>query len=157
MALEKQTEQQSEVLYSTTTGAPPAPRKLGIKGRLLALMVAMRPRQWTKNLAIFVGLVFSQQLFTFASFERAGLAFVAFCLASSFTYLLNDLLDLENDRQHPTKRKRPLASGSLPISWAVTTMGILLVGCIALTLLIFLVPIEPQQNLFASLGGANLL
>ena len=117
----------------------------------------MRPRQWTKNLALFVGLVFAQRLFTLSSFERAALAFAAFCLASSFTYLLNDLLDLENDRQHPTKRKRPLASGSLPISWAVTTMGILLVGCIALTLLIFLVPIEPQQNLFASLGGANLL
>jgi len=115
----------------------------------------MRPRQWTKNLALFVGLVFAQRLFTLSSFERAALAFAAFCLASSFTYLLNDLLDLENDRQHPTKRKRPLASGSLPISWAVTTMGILLVGCIALTLLIFLVPIEPQQNLFASLGGAT--
>ena len=126
MAIEKQTEQQSEVLYSTTTGAPPAPRKLSIKGRLLALMVAMRPRQWTKNLAIFVGLVFAQQLFTFASFERAGLAFVAFCLASSFIYLLNDLLDLENDRHHPTKRNRPMASGRLPISWAVTAMGVLL-------------------------------
>ncbi|TMD61434.1 MAG: decaprenyl-phosphate phosphoribosyltransferase [Chloroflexi bacterium] len=77
---------------------------MGTKGRILVLMVAMRPRQWTKNLAIFVGLVFAQQLFTFASFERAGLAFVAFCLASSFIYLLNDLLDLENDRHHPTKR-----------------------------------------------------
>jgi len=157
MALEKQTEQQSEVLYSTTTGAPPAPRKLGIKGRLLALMVAMRPRQWTKNLAIFVGLVFSQQLFTFASFERAGLAFVAFCLASSFTYLLNDLLDLENDRHHPTKRNRPMASGRLPISWAVTAMGVLLLVSSGLTALIFTIPIHVQRDIFAAIGGANLL
>src|SRR5260370_12638707 len=110
MAIEKQTEQQSEVLYSTTTGAPPAPRKLGTKGRLLALMVAMRPRQWIKNLAIFVGLVFAQQLFTFASFERAGLAFVAFCLASSFLYLLIDLLPLQNDRHHPPNTTCPLPS-----------------------------------------------
>src|SRR5436305_7811366 len=137
MAIEKQTEQQSELLYSRTTGAPPAPRKLGIKGRLLALMVAMRPRQWTKNLAIFVGLVFAQRLFSFASFERTTLAFVAFCLASSFIYLLNDLLDLENDRQHPVKCKRPLAAGSLPVSWAITTMGVLLLGCIGLTALLF--------------------
>ena len=152
MAIEKQTEQQSEVLYSTTTGAPPAPRKLSIKGRLLALMVAMRPRQWTKNLAIFVGLVFAQQLFTFASFERAGLAFVAFCLASSFIYLLNDLLDLENDRHHPTKRNRPMASGRLPISWAV-----LLLGSAGLTGLIFTIPIHVQRDIFAAIGGANLL
>src|SRR2546428_12046434 len=157
MAIEKQTEQQSEVLYSRTTGAPPAPRKLGIKGRLLALMVAMRPRQWTKNLAIFVGLVFAQQLFTFASFERAGLAFVAFCLASSFTYLLNDLLDLENDRHHPTKRNRPMASGRLPISWAVTAMGILLLVSSGLTALIFTIPIHVQRDIFAAIGGANLL
>jgi len=157
MAIEKQTEQQSEVLYSRTTGAPPAPRKLGIKGRLLALMVAMRPRQWTKNLAIFVGLVFAQQLFTFASFERAGLAFVAFCLASSFIYLLNDLLDLENDRHHPTKRNRPMASGRLPISWAVTAMGVLLLVSSGLTALIFTIPIHVQRDIFAAIGGANLL
>src|SRR5436190_23946826 len=157
MAIEKQTEQQSEVLYSRTTGAPPAPRKLGIKGRLLALMVAMRPRQWTKNLAIFVGLVFAQQLFTFASFERAGLAFVAFCLASSFIYLLNDLLDLENDRHHPTKRNRPMASGRLPISWAVTAMVVLLLVSSGLTALIFTIPIHVQRDIFAAIGGANVL
>src|SRR5947209_10887320 len=157
MATEEQIKQPSELAPSTTDETVSTPARLGITSRVFALIMAMRPRQWTKNLALFVGLVFAQRLFALASFERAALAFAAFCLASSFTYLLNDLLDLENDRQHPLKCRRPLASGSLPISWAVTTMGILLVGCIALTLLIFLVPIEPQQNLFASLGGANLL
>ena len=126
MAIEKQTEEQSERIYTTAAEAPPTLRKQGTKGRIFALITAMRPRQWTKNLALFVGLVFVQQLFTLTSFERAGVAFVAFCLASSFIYLLNDLLDLEHDRQHPVKRNRPLASGSLPTAWAMAAMGILL-------------------------------
>jgi len=157
MAIEKQTEEQSEVLYPATTGTSPTPRKLSTKGRIFALIIAMRPRQWTKNLALFVGLVFAQQLFTLTSFERAGLAFAAFCLASSFIYLLNDLLDLENDRQHPTKRNRPLAAGDLPVTWAVVAMGVLLLGSAGLTGLIFTIPIQVKPDIFANLGGANLL
>ncbi len=117
----------------------------------------MRPRQWTKNLGLFVGLVFAQRLFSITSFERAGVAFLAFCLASSFIYLLNDLLDLENDRQHPVKRNRPLASGRLPISWAIATMGILLLACAGLTATIFTLPILDEIDTFANLGGSNLL
>jgi 4-hydroxybenzoate polyprenyltransferase len=124
---------------------------------MLALIVAMRPRQWTKNLGIFVGLVFAQRLFSAISFERAGVAFLAFCLASSVIYLLNDLLDLENDRQHPVKRKRPLASGRLPISWAIAMMGVLLLACAGLTAIIFALPIRPEIDTFADLGGSNLL
>src|SRR5207237_3834143 len=131
------------------------PLNYGTKGRVLALVAAMRPRQWTKNLALFVGLVFAQRLFSVSSFERVALAFVAFCLASSIIYLLNDLLDLENDRQHPAKRHRPLASGSLPVSWAIVTMGILLLACAGLTSLIFTCPV--QTDIFARFGGANLL
>jgi 4-hydroxybenzoate polyprenyltransferase len=129
----------------------------GTGGRVLALLAAMRPRQWTKNLAIFVGIVFAQRLLSLALFERAGVAFVAFCLASSFIYLLNDLLDLENDRQHPVKRHRPLASGNLPVSWAIAGMGILLVACAALTALIFFIPRGQQADIFASWGGSNVL
>ncbi|GAC1384573.1 MAG: decaprenyl-phosphate phosphoribosyltransferase [Ktedonobacteraceae bacterium] len=154
--VEEQSIQQSDVI-SATVESVPSPRNLGTTGRIIALVTAMRPRQWTKNLALFVGLVFAQQLFSAASFERASLAFAAFCLASSFTYLLNDLLDLENDRQHPVKRKRPLAAGSLPISWAVTMMGILLVGCLSLTAFVFAVPMQSQQDVFANFGGANLV
>src|SRR5690348_9920431 len=138
-------------------GAVSTPLNYGTKSRLLALVAAIRPRQWTKNLALFVGLVFAQRLFTVSSFERVALAFLAFCLASSIIYLLNDLLDLENDRQHPVKRKRPLASGRLPISWAVTTMAVLVLICASLTATIFFIPIFPQKDTFANLGGSNLL
>ena len=157
MAIEKQAEEQKELVYAATTEKPLLPQELGIKRRIFALIRAMRPRQWTKNLALFVGLVFAQQLFTLSSFERAGLAFAAFCLASSFIYLLNDLLDLENDRQHPVKRNRPLAAGILPIAWAMTAMGFLILGCAGLTALIFTIPIHAQQDTFADLGGSNLL
>jgi 4-hydroxybenzoate polyprenyltransferase len=126
-------------------------------GRVQALFASLRPRQWSKNLALFVGLVFAHRLFVLPSLERACVAFVVFCLASSFTYLLNDLLDLEHDQQHPTKRNRPLALGVLPPSWALAAMGLLLLGCIALTALLFALPIVPQPDIFDSIGGANLL
>ncbi len=117
----------------------------------------MRPRQWTKNLAVFVGIIFAQRLFSVPSLERTALAFVTFCLASSTIYLLNDLLDLENDRQHPTKRYRPIASGTLPTSWAIGAMSVLLLACAGLTTAIFFVPIAPHSDIYAPYGGANLL
>jgi 4-hydroxybenzoate polyprenyltransferase len=157
MAIEKKTEDESEFINAAVAESPPTLPIPNMKSRIFALITAMRPRQWTKNLALFVGLVFAQQLFTLTSFERVGLAFVAFCLASSFIYLLNDILDLENDRQHPVKRNRPLAAGSLPISWAVAAMGALLLLCAGLTVLIFAIPIQAQLDTFAYLGGSNLL
>jgi 4-hydroxybenzoate polyprenyltransferase len=123
----------------------------------VALVAAMRPRQWTKNLALFVGIVFAQRLLDLSAFERAFVAFVVFCLASSSIYLLNDLFDLENDRQHPVKCKRPLASGRLPTSWAIVAIGMLILACAGLTLLVFKIPIQFSTDLFAPFGGANLL
>lgn len=123
----------------------------------MALVAAMRPRQWTKNLALFVGIVFAQRLLDLSAFERAFVAFVVFCLASSSIYLLNDLFDLENDRQHPVKCKRPLASGRLPTSWAIVAIGMLILACAGLTLLVFKIPIQFSTDLFASFGGPNLL
>ena len=125
--------------------------------KLRAIIIAMRPRQWTKNFAVFVGIIFAQRLFSVPSLERTILAFATFCLASSTIYLLNDLLDLENDRQHPTKRHRPLASGKLPIPWAIAAIGVLLLGCAGLTVAIFFVPIPPQSDIYAAYWGANLL
>jgi 4-hydroxybenzoate polyprenyltransferase len=156
MKRELQFTEQKGLHSSTTNEANSRVAKLGIGGRLRAIFQSMRPRQWTKNLALFVGLVFAQQLFTLTSFERASVAFVVFCLASSSVYIFNDLLDLERDRQHPTKSKRPLASGNLPVSWAIVTIAILLLGCAGLTLLIVIIPIQ-QPDIFASLGGANVL
>lgn len=71
----------------------------------------LRAKQWTKNLLLFAALVFAQQLFEPQAFVTACIAFVAFCLASSSVYVVNDLVDVERDRQHPEKRERPIASG----------------------------------------------
>lgn len=136
--------------------ATPVPTKSGTTDRIVALFMAMRPKQWIKNLSLFVGIVFAQRLLSVVSFERAVLAFAAFCAASSFIYLFNDLLDLENDRQHPIKRNRPLASGRLPISWAIAMMGVLILVCAVLTGSIYVIPI-PSPDIFASVGGANAL
>lgn len=123
---------------------------------MLALFRALRPRQWVKNLALFVGILFAQRLLSLPVLGRAVLAFVTFCLASSVIYLLNDLLDLENDRQHPVKSKRPLASGALPATWAVTAIGVLLLACACLIALVFFIPIG-GGDIFASYGGASVL
>lgn len=128
---------------------------MSIGDHLQALFVAMRPRQWTKNFALFIGLVFAQQLFYGTSCVRAILAFVVFCFSSSFIYLFNDLFDLDKDRQHPLKRFRPLASGRLPVSWAVAGAGVLLLGNSLLILAIFSIPVSHDR--YEANGGATVL
>jgi 4-hydroxybenzoate polyprenyltransferase len=93
---------------------------------LRGLLKTMRPRQWTKNVFIFAALVFDKQLFIPNSVLRTVAAFFLFCLISSAVYIFNDLSDIEADREHPTKRNRPIASGKLPVgvAWAA---GIVLV------------------------------
>ena len=81
---------------------------------IVALIEELRPWQWTKNLLLFAGVLFSQQLGSPQLLVRAGAGFIAFSLLSGSVYLVNDLADLEADRRHPKKRKRPLASGRLP-------------------------------------------
>ncbi|MBE3560945.1 MAG: decaprenyl-phosphate phosphoribosyltransferase [Ktedonobacteraceae bacterium] len=125
--------------------------------RFTALINALRLRQWTKNGAVFIGILFSQHLFDWLALERAIIAFVTFCFASSSIYLLNDLLDLEKDRQHPVKRLRPLAAGRLPASWAIVTMGMLVLASVGMILVLYTLPFPRQPDIFASLGGANLL
>ena len=78
-----------------------------------ALLRGLRPAQWTKNLLLFAGVLFSQHLTEASMLLRAAGGFVAFALLSGSLYLLNDLKDLEADRLHPVKRLRPLASGLL--------------------------------------------
>ncbi len=141
----------------TATGVTTTPSSQKLADRVFALLAALRPQQWVKNLALFVGILFSQRLFVPSSFERTVLAFAAFCLASSGIYLLNDLLDLENDKQHPVKCKRPLASGKLPASWAIGAMGVLVLTSGGLTLLIFHIPVGQSIDTYAHYGGGNLL
>lgn len=81
------------------------------------LLKAMRAHQWVKNILIFVPLLMSYQVLNPTLTARALGAFIAFSLMASGTYLFNDLMDLEADRAHPTKRHRPFASGALSIRW----------------------------------------
>lgn len=78
----------------------------------------MRPRQWTKNVFVFVALLFDRQLTHPSSFLNTLAAFVLLCLMSSAVYIMNDLVDIESDRQHPKKKLRPLPSGQLSVGAA---------------------------------------
>lgn len=91
----------------------------------------LRPRQWTKNLLLFAALVFARELFDAEKVILATLAFVAFCMASSSVYVINDVLDVERDRNHPEKRKRPIASGAVLPARAVTLAVLLTVAALA--------------------------
>ncbi|MEW5871749.1 MAG: decaprenyl-phosphate phosphoribosyltransferase [Chloroflexota bacterium] len=84
---------------------------------LVALVKAMRPLQWVKNIVIFAALVFDRQLGlnNLPPMFRAMLGFAIFCLLSGVVYLINDMADIEADRRHPKKKKRPIASGELPL------------------------------------------
>jgi decaprenyl-phosphate phosphoribosyltransferase len=86
-----------------------------------------RPKQWTKNVLVFAAPGAAGVLDNWSSLWRTVLAFVAFCLVSSGTYYWNDIHDVEADRQHPTKRNRPIASGALPVGLA-RVIGTLLLG-----------------------------
>jgi len=92
---------------------------------LMNLLKTMRPKQWPKNVFIFTALVFVEELFTPVPLLKTIAAFVLFCLMSSAVYLINDLVDIEKDRQHPTKRLRPLPSGQLNPSVAIAA-GVLI-------------------------------
>ncbi|MFW6108224.1 MAG: UbiA family prenyltransferase, partial [bacterium] len=96
---------------------------------LWPLVRAMRPHQWTKNLLVFAALVFAQRLGHLADVAAAAVAFLLFCAASSATYLFNDVCDVEEDRQHPLKRHRPVASGALPVP--VALVAALALGAVA--------------------------
>ena len=91
-----------------------------------ALIEELRPRQWTKNLLLFAGVLFSQQANHPELLLRAGVGFVAFSLLAGTVYLLNDLRDAEQDRFHPKKRERPIASGRLPVPAAWSAAAVLL-------------------------------
>src|SRR5215207_8045971 len=94
---------------------------------LSALLKTMRLRQWIKNAFIFFALIFDKQLFTLAPFLRTLAGFFLFCLTSSAVYLLNDIADVEADRQHPEKKNRPIASGKLPVNVAWSAAIVLIV------------------------------
>jgi decaprenyl-phosphate phosphoribosyltransferase len=88
----------------------------------------LRPRQWVKNGAIFVALIFSGQLFDATLFSEVAEGFIIFCALSSAIYIINDMLDIEKDRIHPFKRYRPLAHNDVSISLAAGIATVLAIG-----------------------------
>jgi 4-hydroxybenzoate polyprenyltransferase len=115
---------------------------------ILGLLKTMRPRQWLKNGLVFMPVLFDGKLLDPDSLVRTAVAFVFLCLLASAVYIMNDLRDMESDRQHPLKRRRPLPSGQLNPKVAAGAMvllvavslvvGTLLAAGYALVLLIYL-------------------
>src|SRR5437667_4226383 len=95
-----------------------------------AAWVALRPRQWTKNLLLFAGLLFAGKLGETSLWPDALIAFAAYCAASSAAYLANDVRDAAHDRDHPIKRLRPIASGELSAATALGLAACLTAGAL---------------------------
>lgn len=91
----------------------------------IAVLALLRPRQWTKNLLLFAGLLFSQNLFHTPLLLKTVLAFGVFCLLSGSGYIINDINDRAEDRKHYKKRSRPLASGRLDVRQALVVFFVL--------------------------------
>lgn len=106
------------------------------RANLLVYIKALRVHQWLKNLLILVPLLAAHQLSSIQGLLQAGYAFVAFSLCASAVYVLNDLLDLESDRQHIRKRKRPFAACTIPLSQGLLMVPILLVIAFAVACLL---------------------
>ncbi len=90
----------------------------------------MRPKQWTKNLLVFAALIFAQRFDDPHAVSVAVLTFALFCLLSGSIYLINDVVDCAEDRSHPTKCRRPIAAGDLPVPAAVAAAVVLGLGSV---------------------------
>jgi 4-hydroxybenzoate polyprenyltransferase len=97
-----------------------------------AVFVALRPRQWTKNLLLFAGIIFAAKLGDLSRWAEAVAAFAAYCAASSASYLVNDVRDAPHDRLHPVKRARPIARGEVSPRLAEVLAAVLVVIAFAL-------------------------
>jgi len=110
----------------------PAPRLVELPQRrslVRAAVAALRPRQWSKNLLVFAGIVFAAKLGDAARWGEAIACFVAYCALSSAAYLVNDLRDREHDRVHPVKRQRPIARGEVsPAAAVALAAGLTVLG-----------------------------
>lgn len=109
---------------------------------VLAAIKAARPVHWIKNFALFAAIFLTGALFDKGQFAKVIWGFVAFCFASSATYIFNDILDVANDRLHPIKKFRPIASGSLPISVALVEAATFVLGALFISIL------SPLNSLF---------
>lgn len=115
-----------------------SPDRVHASGRpmVLSLLRSLRPSQWTKNLIIFAGVIFGQRLLDVSAVLVSVAAFVVFCALSGVVYLVNDVADRHADRQHPTKRNRPIASGEVPVTVALIAAGVLAAGALTAAFLL---------------------
>ncbi len=104
----------------------------------MALVVALRPRQWLKNVLVFAAPLAAGSIFEPDVLVPSLIAFVVFCLISSATYLINDVRDVEADRAHPTKCRRPIPAGDLPVSIAIGAAIVLAIVSLAIALAVSL-------------------
>src|SRR3954471_6666945 len=115
-------------------GAPPAAGEESVRprrGPVRAVIKALRPQEWVKNTLVFAGLLFSAKFKDFDAVVDASVTFAAFCMVASAGYLVNDAHDVGEDRQHPTKRFRPIAAGELAIPTAIGLAVVLAVVALA--------------------------
>jgi len=116
-----------------------------------ALIRALRPQEWIKNLLVFAGLLFSGKFDQTAQVADATIAFAAFCAIASAGYLFNDLRDREHDAAHPEKRRRPIASGAVSTGTATIAALVLAAGAIAVSL----VAVDPEVAGLVALYGVT--
>ncbi len=116
-------ESQLDAVVPPPTGGP-------LWWRLRGVVRTVRPHQWVKNVFVLAPVVFAREIFEPTLLIRAATAFLVFCLLAGAVYTINDLADMEADRQHPLKRYRPIASGQVPASWAIPLAGALIVGAL---------------------------
>lgn len=107
--------------------------------KIRSIVNLLRVRQYYKNVLIFVGVFFSKRIFEVELYFPLILGFILLCCASSFNYIINDILDVERDKKHPEKmKKKPLASGDLPVYFAVLLL--LIISAFTIFSLVFLIP-----------------
>jgi len=118
---------ESQVAQIAADGRTSKPRR----GPVRAAIVALRPQEWVKNLLVFAGLLFSAKFRDLDAVGDATITFAGFCAVASAGYLINDAHDVDLDRQHPTKRRRPIAAGELGAKTAIMMAVVLLVVGVA--------------------------
>ena len=149
-------------LTAPRPAAPHPPARQDPLSTLKYLLLAMRPKQWTKNGVVFIAVIFAHRLTDLRAVALGVLAVAIFCLVSGVVYLVNDLVDVEKDRQHPYKRHRPLPSGRLSPRTAVVAaatigLGSLLVSALLSPLFALAVAAYVALNLLYSFYLKNVV
>ena len=126
-----------------------------------AIIKLLRPHQYVKNLFVFFPLFFALKITDLGLVKEAAIAFLSFCFAASTIYIINDIRDIEKDRAHPKKKKRPLASGEIKIMTAISIAAILFFFSILLAIisgqnLLMIISIYIVMNFFYSFGLKNI-